>query len=320
MRRFNLMIALLVVLLAACNSIDYKKTKAGVPYKIFSKGKGDTIHQNDIVKFQVIQKIKDSILVSSYQQGMSQYIQIQPVPNVLRYSDIGGNVMEILPKAKKGDSIYLVQSADSLIKQNPQLAMNSPFKKGEQLITTIKIEEIYKTPEEANAAVTKEMISQSGRIDKENLARFRKDTMVQTQMNIDNKIIEDYLKANNIQAQKTEWGVYMQVIDPGQGPRPAAGQYVTIKYRGTNLEGQEFDSGTFPMQIGMGGAIKGFEEGVRQLAKGGKAKVYIPSMLGYGPQGSGAKIKPNQILVFDLEVLDISNDRPAQVQGPEGGQ
>ena len=48
------------------------------------------------------------------------------------------------------------------------------------------------------------------------------------------------------------------------------------------------------------------------MSKGGKAKVFVPSILGYGPRGSGEKIKPNQVLVFDLELLDIADAPPVQ--------
>jgi FKBP-type peptidyl-prolyl cis-trans isomerase FklB len=53
------------------------------------------------------------------------------------------------------------------------------------------------------------------------------------------------------------------------------------------------------------GSIQGFEEGVKQIAKGGKAKIYIPSMLGYGMQGAPPKIKPYEHLLFEVETLDI---------------
>jgi FKBP-type peptidyl-prolyl cis-trans isomerase FkpA len=302
------------LVLTACNNVDFKKTKAGVPYKVFSTGKGDSIRQNYIVKFEVIRKTKDTVLFSSYEQKMPQYLQVQPAPEQLSYSDIGGNLMEIFPKAKKGDSIYITESADSLLKQNPQLATQSPLKKGDQIITTIKIIDVYKTPEEAQAAVSKDRIANADKVDKETLERFKKDTAAQAQMAKDNKIIEDYLAKNNIQAQKTDWGVYVQTLNPGQGPKPKAGEYANVKYKGSTLAGQEFDAGIYPLQIGLGGSIKGFDEGVRQLSKGGKAKIFIPSMLGYGAQGNPPKIAPNENLIFELELLDISNTPPSPNQ------
>jgi FKBP-type peptidyl-prolyl cis-trans isomerase len=299
------------LLLSACNNVDFKKTKAGVPYKIYSAGKGDSIKVDNIVKFEVIRKVGDSVLFSSYEQGQPQYLQVQPVPAQVTYGDIGGNIMEIFAHAKNGDSIYIVESADSLMKQNPQMAQQSPLKKGSEVITTIKINEVYKTPAEATAAVTKDRIANADKMDNLGLERFKKDTAVQAQIAREDKVIEDYLAKNNIKADKTPWGVYVQVLQPGQGPKPKAGQYATVIYKGQTLEGVVFDSGTYPLQVGMGGSIKGFEEGVKQLSEGGKARVFIPSVLGYGQQGNGPKIGPNQILVFDLELKDISDTPPA---------
>ena len=304
---------------AGCNQVEFQKTSAGVPFKVFSNKKGDSIRQNYVVRFEVLQKTKDTVLFSSYKQKSPQFLQVQSLPGKLNYNDIGGNIMEILPKLKNGDSVYMVMATDSLLKQNPEV-LSKTFKKGDQLITTLKITAVYKTNEEANAAFTKQRLEQSADRDRESLEQFRKDTATQNQMAIDNRIIEDYLAKNYIQATKTEWGAYIQILNPGQGPRPAVGQFASVKYAGRNLNGEPFDSGVYPLQIGVGGSIKGFEEGVKQLGQGGKAVVYIPSRLGYGPAGSGPKIQPNAILVFDLEMLSISDTQPQQPVAPQGQQ
>jgi FKBP-type peptidyl-prolyl cis-trans isomerase len=309
-------------LLQACNSVDFKKTSAGIPYKVFSSSKGDSIHQNYIVKFMVIQKVKDSILFSSYKDGVPQYAQVQPLHDSLTYMNVGPNIMEIMPKLKTGDSIYLTQSVDSMIKVNPMAV--AQFKKGDQIITTVRIVAVYKTPDAAreaymkdNEAMMKASIAKAAETDRQNLERFKKDTAAQAQLAKDDKAIEAYLAAHHIQAQKTDWGVYMQVLSPGQGPKPEIGKFANVKYRGTNLGGEEFDKGTYPMQIGGARVIKGFEEGVRQMAKGGRAIVYIPSVLGYGANGAPPKIKPNQNLSFELELLDITDTPPQQEQPME---
>ena len=309
-------LAALAVLVGSCNNVDFKKTKGGVPYKIFSAdGKGDSAKLNSVVKFEVIQKVKDSVLFSSYKEGAPQYAQIQAVPTPVNYNDLRGNLMEILSRTKKGDSVYFVQSVDSLIKQNPEIATQTKLKKGDQITTTLRVVDVYKSPAEANAAVMKDRIAGAAKMESEGLARFRKDTAVQAQMKKDDQIIADYLKAHNVQAQKTDWGIYVQTLNPGQGPKPAVGQYANVKYQGMDLQGKTFDAGVFPIQVGVGGSIKGFEEGVKQLSKGGKARIYIPSVLGYGPAGSPPKIQPNQILVFDIETLNISDTPPAPTQG-----
>lgn len=323
MKRVRIFSLFSVALLAiACNSVDFKKTPGGIPYKVFSSSKGDSIRQDYVVKFYVIQKLGDSVLFSSYRDNMPQYQQIRPVPSTASYNDIRGAIMELMPKLKKGDSIYLVQATDSLLKMDPEAEKSGRIKKGQQIVTTIRIAEVFKTTDEADAEILKsneakikENIAKAMEEDKANLEAFRKDTARQAQLQKDNRLIEDYLKKNNITAQKTDWGVYVQVQEPGQGPKPGIGKYAYVKYKGTHLNGEQFDAGEFPMQIGAPGMIKGFEEGVKQLAKGGRARIIIPSVIAYGKEGRTPSIKADENLVFDLELLDVS-DRPIKRQQP----
>jgi FKBP-type peptidyl-prolyl cis-trans isomerase len=71
-----------------------------------------------------------------------------------------------------------------------------------------------------------------------------------------------------------------------------------------------------PLQIGGGGTIPGFEDGVKQLSKGAKANLYIPSVVAYGAQGRPPVIQPNQNLVFEIEVVDVTDNRPAPPTAP----
>jgi len=308
--------SLLAILFASCQSVDFKKTSAGIPYKLFPSKKGDSVKLSSIVKYNVVQKIKDSVLYSSYQQKRPEYFQNQAVnlnqQQKLQYTDIKGNVEEILKKAKEGDSIYIVQSTDSLIKQNPQVT----FKKGEQLITTVKLEKVYKNGEDANADIMKEQ----GAMYEENKAKgheqFLKDTAAQSSIQKDDKVIEDYLKAHNIQAEKDKLGIYFEHLTPGQGSKPKFGQFANVKYKGMLLTGEVFDQGVYPVQIGMAQVVFGFMEAASQLSKGEKARIYIPSLLAYGPQGNPPKIKPNTILVFEMENLDITDKQPMPQQQP----
>jgi FKBP-type peptidyl-prolyl cis-trans isomerase len=277
---------------------------------VFSSSKGDSVHLNYFVKYQVIQKIKDSILVNSYWETPI-YEQVHQLTRPVTYTDIRGNVMEILPKVKTGDSLYIVQSTDSMMKENPQAV---EFKKGQELITTIRIVGVFKTVEEATAAQLKdnepkmkEAIAKAGQAEKENLARFKSDTAIQNQVTKDNQQIESYLKSHNIEAAKTDWGVYVQVQNPGTGPKPTIGQFTSIRYEGTHLDGKPFDSGVYPLQIGTPGSIKGFENGVMQIGKGGKARIFVPSSLAYGAGGRPPVIKPNEVLIFNVELLDVSD-------------
>lgn len=293
---------------AACQNVEFKKSSSGIPYKIFSSSKGDSVKPNSIVKYNVIQKVKDSILFSSYANKTPFYVQIKPQTEKPDYSNIRATVEGLIAKTKEGDSIYLVQSADSLLKKNPEITM---YKKGQQVITTIKVEKIYKTEEEANADAMKDQAAGYDENLKKSLAEFKKNTEAQQSIQKDDKTIEDYLTAHNIKAEKNEWGVYIETLTPGQGNKPKYGQYSNVNYKGMNLAGEVFDQGTMPVQTGLAQVVPGFAIGVSQLNKGEKARVYIPSLLAYGQQGNPPKIQPNEVLVFELEVLDITDKAPA---------
>lgn len=310
---------MIAMIFAACESkIDFKKTRGGVPYKIFTAKKSkDTIAVDDIVKYHRIVKIKDSVLNNTY-------LEI-PVYDKVRLASpsYGDPLPEILTKAHEGDSIYFVQAMDSFIYHNPQIEQETPFRKGDQLVTTIRILKVFKSEEEARAEYMKdnekamqESFKKIEAGEKEELAAFKNDKEKQAQLAKDNQIIEAHLKSKNIQTQKTDWGVYYQVLNPGQGPKPAIGKFANVQYKGSLLNGEVFDQGVYPLQIGTGGSIKGFEEGIRQLGKGGRAIIYIPSVLGYGAVGSGPKIKANENLVFEIEVLDITDTPPQQTSQP----
>lgn len=124
--------------------------------------------------------------------------------------------------------------------------------------------------------------------------------------------------------QKTESGLYYELLEKGDGEAVTVGNVITLNYTGTLPDGQEFDSGQaaeFPLQA-EGGLIEGFREGLQLLNVGGHIKLYIPANLGYGstpPMGS--PIEPGQPLVFDLEVLDMKEmpQRP-QVRRPPTGR
>jgi len=304
----------MAVAFSACQNVEFKKSSGGVPYKIFSGSKkGESVRPGSIIKYHVIQKVKDSVFYSSYERKKPEYFQLRPLTEKAAYSNIKATVEEIISKTKEGDSIYLVQATDSLIKQNPEQTM---FKKGQQLITTIRIEKVYKNEGEANADFMKEQAAGYDENKKQGLAGFKKDTAAQASIQKDDKVIEEYLKAHNLQAERNDWGIYMERLVPGQGPKPKFGQYSNVNYKGMNLSGEVFDQGTMPVQVGMSQVVYGFMEGVSQMSKGEKARVYIPSVLGYGPQGSPPKIQPNEILIFELQVLDITDAAPAQQQQP----
>jgi FKBP-type peptidyl-prolyl cis-trans isomerase FkpA/FKBP-type peptidyl-prolyl cis-trans isomerase FklB len=120
---------------------------------------------------------------------------------------------------------------------------------------------------------------------------------------------EAFLRENRTKegVMVTESGLQYQVLEQGEGPKPAASDRVRVHYRGTLLDGQEFDSSYTrgePATFVLNQVIPGWTEGLQLMSVGSKYKFYIPSDLAYGPQG-GRSIEPNSTLIFEVELLGI---------------
>ena len=105
----------------------------------------------------------------------------------------------------------------------------------------------------------------------------------------------------------TPSGLGIKVITEGTGKKPEQGKSVTVNYRGTLLDGSEFDNSfkrgqPFSTKIGVGQVIKGWDEGIMMLNVGSKAMLKIPAELGYGSRSMGS-IPANSVLIFEVELL-----------------
>lgn len=107
--------------------------------------------------------------------------------------------------------------------------------------------------------------------------------------------------------KKTKDGLGYVMINEGEGEPIKDGDRVTINYKGRHLNGIEFDKGEGSVMQPGQNLIVGFSEGVKLLKKGGKITIYVPGHLGYGANGvPHANIGPNEMLIFDIEVLDVN--------------
>ena len=106
----------------------------------------------------------------------------------------------------------------------------------------------------------------------------------------------------------TESGLQYKVEKEGTGAKPTATDKVKVHYTGTLLDGTKFDSSVDrgePAEFGVGQVIKGWTEGLQIMPVGSKYIFWIPAELAYGERGAGQDIKPNSVLKFEVELLDI---------------
>jgi FKBP-type peptidyl-prolyl cis-trans isomerase FklB len=103
-------------------------------------------------------------------------------------------------------------------------------------------------------------------------------------------------------------GLQYKILKAGSGDKPNRSNRVEVHYKGTLIDGTEFDSSysrNAPLVFGLGQVIKGWQEILPMMPVGSKWQVVIPSHLAYGARGAGRAIGPNETLVFDIELLGI---------------
>ena len=127
------------------------------------------------------------------------------------------------------------------------------------------------------------------------------NTKMKVQQNKEDKVEKIFTTSSGLK--------YVDEVE-GKGASPKSGQTVKVHYTGWLENGTKFDSSVdrgqpFEFVIGVGQVIKGWDEGVSTMKIGGKRKLTIPSLLGYGPRGAGSAIPPNATLLFDVELLGI---------------
>lgn len=118
--------------------------------------------------------------------------------------------------------------------------------------------------------------------------------------------IKSYLEKNNLEAQRSETGLYYIVETQGTGKSPNATSNVTVAYKGYFLDGKTFDqSGENGISFGLNQVIKGWTEGIPYFNEGGKGQLLIPSHLGYGNHGRPG-IPGGSVLIFDIHLISVN--------------
>src|SRR5690606_6949203 len=294
-------IALSAAVLAASVSMVacQKKTETtsdGIEYTYIKEGKEKPKDGEYVVYHYTARTDKDSVFLSSYDF---------PTPGYMQYQDsVDGEIEginEIFQALKKGDSIVVNATAEKII--GPGLP---PFlSTGQNISLSIGVVDVLE-----------EQVFQDYFND-----LFEASQKKQTDKDV--QILEEYIAENNLNATKTESGLFYVIEEEGDGPEVEAGSTVSENYTGYVLDGRVFDTSSEEVakannkfmegrpyepnefQVGMGRDNPGRDEGLQHVRKGSKAKLLMRSTLAYGNQQVSEEITANSVLIFDVGVTDV---------------
>jgi FKBP-type peptidyl-prolyl cis-trans isomerase len=151
--------------------------------------------------------------------------------------------------------------------------------------------------------------------EKEQAELKKKEAQKQEAAKKDESVLrQKYLQDNKITVKPTASGLYYIEKVKGTGVQAVAGKKVKVHYRGTLLNGKQFDSSIgkepYSFTLGRQQVIAGWDEGIAMMKKGGKATLIVPSALAYGERGNGEDITPFSTLVFEVELVDVQDAAP----------
>lgn len=298
-------------LLLLCLACSKNETPKGFKYTVVKKGDGNTVKPGEFLVLNMLFKdTKDSIWNDSRKSEIPVIFMIQDT-SMMKQEE---GVEEVLRKLSKGDSVTFKIKAATLFTKTFRQPVPSDIDSLSEFTFNIGIKDIY-SREQVTKLQEEISAKQNEKLKQDQGVQLEKDLLT----------IDSYLTEKGIKAQQTNSGLRYVVSKRGKGENAAAGKNVKVDYAGFLLNGKCFDTSNaalakannvfqmgrpyepLALTVGMGQVIAGWDEAITLMNKGMKMTVYIPSTLAYGNQQRSEDIVPNSILVFDMELMDISD-------------
>ncbi|MEP7109046.1 MAG: hypothetical protein ABI760_13720, partial [Ferruginibacter sp.] len=223
MKHFFYLLAVTSLLFASCTT-PFKKAKDGSQYKIIKSKKGKKLVTGNYMELNAVAMYKDSILFSSFEDGMPQFAAYDTAqfPPLFK---------EIFKDVNVGDSIIVKLSTDSLIGKGQA----APFmKKGQYIIQSFQIENVFASKEQSDSAYQLYLPVAKARAYHKAATQIKKDllTKLAPQMKIDEQILTDFMNKKGTRASKTDWGTYVAITTPGTGENLTEKSIALVNYTG----------------------------------------------------------------------------------------
>ena len=261
----------------------FAKTDKGLRYKIInSNQRMNKPELGDILVLDIIYKNSQDEVIFSSNDIDRKYLR-----KLTEAKHPGGSLEDALAMMHTGDSMIFKINAANFYKFSEEFeSIPSHVLPEDDYIFYIKLKEILKQDNFNDHLVSKYHDSE------------------ETEM----KLLEAYLEKASIQNEPSASGLYYIERKNGIGEKIKTGDLVEIYYTGKFIDGQIFDTnyGKKPLQfrVGFASVIRGLDEGIKNMKKGGEALLIIPSKLAYGAGGAG-EIKAYSTLIFEIEVVNV---------------
>ncbi|MGV3762150.1 FKBP-type peptidyl-prolyl cis-trans isomerase [Parapedobacter sp.] len=290
---------------SACQ--QFQKGEGGLQYKIVKDNGQPKAQAGDLLSVHLtVTSDRDSLLQSTYKIGLPQIVNIAPDSIQGLYP---GDYNSMFRMLGEGDSAVFKLDLDTMaaktMRPKPEIA-------DKYIIFNIKVNKHFKKGDLTDSALYAEVNTYF-------------DAEIEKLKASEEGKIASYIKENKLEPLKTASGLQYIIVEEGTGEKPVAGDTVQVHYTGALVAtGDVFDTSVKevaekngklnPMNpyepvkfaIGVRQVIPGWDEGLLLLPKGSKAKLIIPSKLGYGENGDGrGVIPPFAPLVFDIELIDV---------------
>ena len=294
--KFNsLFIFIFILTFVSCKQNNFIETNSGLKYKMVRKVRGGKFKNGHYLYLNMDYYNEDDSLLFTYRD--------EGIPVTVQYFDTiwvyRGQIYEGLKKMSVGDSAIFKVNCENLYNVSFRGPIPAGIDPNSEITFYVGVENMS-TPEEFRFWQANLYIKSQ-----EELERRQADQLIE-----DIAKIDEYMDMNGLIPMELESGLRYIVVQEGKGQNPESGDKVTIHYTGKLLDGSNIDSSfdqgaPIEFVLGRGLVIKGWEEGIPLLNEGSKYTFYIPSTLAYGEDGLSDIIKPNSVLVYEIELLEI---------------